>query len=498
MKLSHVRPLRFMSVLAFGTPGFVGCQHDSSSTQPVALNRAPTQQAAALSDPDIAKAIRRFIGEDPALVGQTADIVVAEGIVSLSGSVANLLARDKAGEIAGTVRGVRAVVNRITVDASTRTDDEIKSDVMRALQGDRAVRVNTLGASVKGGIVTLSGATDSWQDKALLLDEAKAVAGVRGVEDTIVFKPGGAPRPESEIASEVKRRIDNDVWLDGQVFTVAATGRRVKLSGWVGAFGQKLRANADAWVTGVDSVDDHDVVVDWYARDKQRLVIDFPYRSDSEVAQAVRDAFSYDPRLKASAPEVVVNGCVAALSGNVQGALVRRAAESDARNTLGVCKVRDQVLMPPHSPPTDAEIDRAAKVALSEDRFLPSPGAIRVSTSKGKVALTGSVDSGLERLDAEGVVADVAGVVEVDNQLAVKRTPADVKAAFEDYLYWDAMVQPDRVSIAVAPDGTATLTGTLDSWGETRAASRDAMRAGASRVVNLLKLKGHPEFAAKR
>jgi hypothetical protein len=89
-------------------------------------------------------------------------------------------------------------------------------------------------------------------------------------------------------------------------------------------------------------------------------------------------------------------------------------------------------------------------------------------------------------------------VVEIDNQLAVKRTPADVKAAFEDYLYWDAMVQPDRVSIAVAPDGTATLTGTLDSWGETRAASRDAMRAGASRVVTLLKLKDHPEFAAKR
>jgi osmotically-inducible protein OsmY len=199
-----------MSVLALGVPGLVGCQHDSSSTQPVALNSAPTQQAVALSDNDIAKAIRRFIGEDPALVGQTADIVVVEGIVSLSGSVTNLLARDKAGEIARTIRGVRAVVNRITVDASTRTDDEIKSDVMRALLGDRAVRVNTLGASVKGGIVTLSGATDSWQDKALLLDEAKAVAGVRGVEDTVVFKPGGAPRPESEIASEVKRRIDND------------------------------------------------------------------------------------------------------------------------------------------------------------------------------------------------------------------------------------------------------------------------------------------------
>jgi len=73
-----------------------------------------------------------------------------------------------------------------------------------------------------------------------------------------------------------------------------------------------------------------------------------------------------------------------------------------------------------------------------------------------------------------------------------------VKAAFEDYLYWDAMVRPNRVSVAVAADGTATLTGSLDSWGETRAATRDAMRAGASRVVNLITVKGSPELAAKR
>jgi osmotically-inducible protein OsmY len=71
----------------------------------------------------------------------------------------------------------------------------------------------------------------------------------------------------------------------------------------------------------------------------------------------------------------------------------------------------------------------------------------------------GSVESGLERLDAEGFVGGVPGVAGVDNQLAVTRTPTDVKAAFEAYLYWDAMVRPNRVNISVAADGTATLTG---------------------------------------
>jgi len=267
----------------------------------------------------------------------------------------------------------------------------------------------------------------------------------------------------------------------------------------IGVAVYKLRANADAWVAGVDSVDDDGVLVDWAARDEQRRVLDVPYRTDCQVALAVRDAFSYDPRLKAAEPEVVVDGCVATLSGNVHGAFARRAAESDAKNTLGVCEVHDQALAPPlRSPPTDADIERAAKFALLGDHFLPSPGSIRVSASKGTVTLTGSVESGLERLDAEGVVGRVPGVAGVDNQLAVTRTPTDVKAALEDYLYWDAMVRPNRVSIAVAADGTATLTGSLDSWGETRAATHDAMRAGASRVVNLLKVKGSPEFAAKR
>jgi osmotically-inducible protein OsmY len=498
MKVLHVRSLRVMSIVALGLPGLVGCRHDSNSTQTTAVTTAPGPEAVVLSDSEIAKAIGRFIREDPAMVGQTPDVMVTEGIASLSGSVANLLAREKAGEIAGTIRGVRSVVNRITVAASARTDGDIKSEVLGVLREDHPDRANALGASVKGGIVTLSGATKTWQEKALLLDECKAVAGVRGVEDAVVFKPAGSPRPQAEIASEVKRRIDNDVWLDGQVFTVAASAGRVKLSGWVGAFGQKLRANADAWVAGVDSVDDDGVLVDWTARDEQRRVLDVPYRTDGQVAQAVRDAFSYDPRLKAAEPEVVVDGCVATLSGNVQGVFARRAAESDAKNTLGVCEVHDQALSPPlRSPPTDADIDRAAKIALSSDHFLPSPGSIGVSTSKGRVALTGSVESGLERLDAEGVVGGVPGVAGVDNQLAVTRSATDVKAAFEDYLYWDAMVRPNRVGIAIAADGTATLTGSLDSWGETRAATHDALRAGARRVVNLIKVKGSPEFAAK-
>jgi len=63
-------------------------------------------------------------------------------------------------------------------------------------------------------------------------------------------------------------------------------------------------------------------------------------------------------------------------------------------------------------------------------------------------------------------------------------------------LFWDPTLEPDRVSVAVAPDGVVTLTGTLDSWGEIKAATDDAVWGGAARVINLIKLKNHPEVVA--
>lgn len=116
---------------------------------------------------------------------------------------------------------------------------------------------------------------------------------------------------------------------------------------------------------------------------------------------------------------------------------------------------------------------------------------------KGKSALQGKVSSGVERLDAVADVFSVPGVVEVDDQLTVQRTPAEVQSDITDRLLWDVMVQRDRVSVRVGPDGVATLTGTLSSWSEIKAASTDALLGGATRVIDLLKLKGHPEFVAK-
>jgi osmotically-inducible protein OsmY len=58
------------------------------------------------------------------------DVSTRDGIVTLSGWVDSLLAKERASEIAATIKGVRAVVNRIAI-TTVRPDEEILEDVRR-------------------------------------------------------------------------------------------------------------------------------------------------------------------------------------------------------------------------------------------------------------------------------------------------------------------------------------------------------------------------------
>jgi osmotically-inducible protein OsmY len=494
---------RFVPVsLALGSLSVapLACHYDASPSAVAAtassISPPEAKKPAPLPDGDIAQAIQRHFKEQGLGRLEHVQVAVTQGIAALSGSVGDLSAKERAVGIAGTLKGVRAVVDQLTVTPVARTDDQLKSDVASALQLDIATRPYAIAVVVKDGKVTLSGTADSWQQKTLFADVAKTVPGVKAINNAVTVHYA-MDRPASEVATDVRHRIANDLWLDGNGLGVTVTGHTVHLIGLVGSFGQKMRARSDGWVAGVDNVDDDGVLVDWYAQNDQRHVTDFPPRSDAEIAQAVRDAFRFDPRLKTLVPQVVVQNGAVVLSGAVDSSKARRAAEVDAKDTVGVWNVRDEVLVQPAAKPTDPDIDRVARRLLADDLFLSDGKSIQVSTAKGKVALKGTVASGFERFDAIADVESVPGVSEIDDGLVVKRPPAEIKASIEDRLFWDPMMERDRVSVSLAPDGVATLTGTVDSWAEIKTATDDALWGGATRVINVLKLKNHPEVSAR-
>ncbi len=473
------------------TPALMACHRDTGTAQLTSASSAtpaPTAKRMPIPDPDIAQAITRHLKEDSAVRSERIRVSVKDGICTLEGSVGNLLAKERALRVAETLKGVRSVIDRIEVQPVVRTDDQLRGDVIRELQQDKLTSTHPITVAAKDGKVTLTGIAASWPEKGFFTQVAKTVKGVKAIDNQVAVKYPLVPS-ETQIAADLKHRLANDVWLDGNVITATVTGHTVHLKGVVGSVAEKARARSDGWLAGVDFVDDDGVVVDWAARDDQRHVIAYAFRPDAEVAQAVRDAFKLDPRLTTLEPQVAVHNGIVELTGAVDSAKSRRAAELDAKDTVGVSDVHDAAIVQPAGRPTDADIDRGVKRALAEDLLLPDTTALRASTSKGKVVLKGEVKSGFERFDAIADIASIPGVSEIVDETTLKRSPQDVKADIDDRLYWDATVERDRVKVAVAPDGVATLSGTLDSWSEIRAAVEDATLAGATRVVNVLELK---------
>ncbi|HEX2277098.1 MAG TPA: BON domain-containing protein [Candidatus Tectomicrobia bacterium] len=120
------------------------------------------------------------------------DVNTRDGIVTLSGWVDNLLAKERAGEIAESVKGVRAVVNRIAI-TTVRPDGEILTDVRAAFQADPATDSYEISTIVKDGVVTLFGTVDSWPERWLSARVATGVRGVKAVTNELTVEPQAKP-----------------------------------------------------------------------------------------------------------------------------------------------------------------------------------------------------------------------------------------------------------------------------------------------------------------
>jgi len=117
-------------IILTGSPMF------AAASSAAAEKKQPGQQAGkehAFSDRDMLVAIETEFEFNPAVDGRLVDVNVKDGIVTLTGKVDNLLARDRAAEVAGAIRGVRGVSNQIVVDPIARSDKELQQAVNLAL-----------------------------------------------------------------------------------------------------------------------------------------------------------------------------------------------------------------------------------------------------------------------------------------------------------------------------------------------------------------------------
>src|ERR1035438_7823600 len=82
----------------------------------------------------ITTAVEGGLKLDKGVFPNDVDVSTSQGIVTLSGSVDNLLAKERAVLSAKSIRGVREVIDKITVTPVSRSDEDIRKDLQTALQ----------------------------------------------------------------------------------------------------------------------------------------------------------------------------------------------------------------------------------------------------------------------------------------------------------------------------------------------------------------------------
>lgn len=466
-----------------------------------------------INDTEITNAVETELRIHEDVPSNMIDVSTEEGIVSLLGSTADILAKEKAEKIAMAVKGVRGVINNIVVAAAERSDEIIRTDVLASLVADPATDSFELDVTVDDGKVTLDGEVESWQEKQLAEHVAKNVRGVTAVENQISFDYE-EDRSDYEIRQDIVSSLENDIRVDQVLIDVRVENGNVFLSGTVGSATEKVQATTLAYTTGVKSVDATGLEVAYWARDPNLRKDKYVFKEDSKIREAVKDALFYDPRANQMDINVEVKNGKVTLKGTVDNLKSKRSAEKTAKNIVGVTLVNNLIKVRPEIP-DDLTLENNVRAALERnpntERF-----EIMVNVIDGTVHLTGQVDSYFEKYEAEDVAAKIYGVTGVANNLEVRdynlvqergyypdtydwsiAYPSDysvpvymppmedenIKSSIESQLWWSPFVNEDEIQVEV-DQGVATLSGEVATMQERRTAVKNAYEGGASAVIN--------------
>jgi len=165
----------------------------------VVANYTPAQSAdrsygEVVDDASITSAVQSKLLWSRHADGLAADVVTTRGKVKLTGSANSADAREAAGKLAMNTHGVHAVDNLLLVNAGKMSagkaegadiaDGWITTKVKSTFMYSNNVNGSDIGVSTNAGIVKLSGKMDSGAERALAIELAGNVRGVKSVDSS--------------------------------------------------------------------------------------------------------------------------------------------------------------------------------------------------------------------------------------------------------------------------------------------------------------------------
>lgn len=214
-----------------------------------------------------------------------------------------------------------------------KTDSELQAHVNAELKWEPLLRAAEIGVSVKDGIVSLTGAVDSYAKKLQAEDAVKRVAGVKAVVEKINIKyANSANKDDGDVATETVTALKASRDLPSDQITVKVEQGWITLSGEVEWNHQSEAAmRAVRHLPGVTGVSN-----------------DITIRSGTDDAIETADITSALNRHWAVSNrdiQVKVSGHTATLSGTVHSWYQKDEAERIAWKAPGVWKVENALFV---------------------------------------------------------------------------------------------------------------------------------------------------------
>jgi osmotically-inducible protein OsmY len=208
--------------------------------------------------------------------------------------------------------------------------------------------------------------------------------------------------------------------------------------------------------------------------------------NDTKLQHDVLAELEWDPSVDASKIGVAAENGIVTLTGSVPTYAEKATAERAAKRVHAVRGVANDVVVKlAGSTRNDADIAAAALNVLRWNTRVPDDRIV-VTVRNGWVTLEGTVEHWHQKNAAEHAIRDLAGVVGLTNDVAVKADvkPRDVRTIIEAAFKRSAEIDARRIAID-AHEGKVTLSGTVHSWAERQQAQAAAWCApGVTAVDN--------------
>lgn len=219
------------------------------------------------------------------------------------------------------------------------------------------------------------------------------------------------------------------------------------------------------------------------------------FRSDETIKMDVVEQLYWDKQFDASDISVTVDDGKVDLEGSVPSYYDKNAVGSSILDVQGVVEISNHLQIEPSDhteSPEDDEILNRVRQTLSWDTNIDST-QIDISVNGGIVILEGTVDQVWKKYRAEDEVAEISGVVDIENELAVvpledvedEQIAEDLMSSLER----NTFVEANRIDITVQ-DKMVTLGGSVSEQRAISEAGEVARKtSGVKQVQNNMKIK---------